>query len=55
MNAPFAIMLALVFGSAWVTHVVTCILANEWLFMVIGALIAPIGVVNGGMIWMGVV
>ena len=47
--------LSLVWFAAWITHVVTCILAHEWLFMIIGALVAPIGVVHGVMIWMGVV
>ena len=47
--------LSLVWFAAWLTHVVTCILAHEWLFMIIGAFIAPIGVVHGVMIWAGVV
>ena len=55
MPAFLVIGLALVWLSAWITHVVTCILAHEWLFMIIGALVAPIGVVHGVMIWMGVV
>ena len=55
MNAHFVILLALVWFAAWITHIVTCILAHEWLFMIIGAFIAPIGVVHGVMIWLGVV
>ena len=55
MPAFLVIGLALVWLSAWITHVVTCILSHEWLFMIIGAFIAPIGVVHGVMIWAGVV
>ena len=55
MQAFLIMGFALAWCAAWLTHVVTCILAHEWLFMVLGALIAPIGVVHGVMIWMGVV
>ena len=55
MQAFLVMGFALAWCSAWLTHVVTCILQHEWLFMIVGALIAPIGVVHGVMIWLGVV
>ena len=55
MNAYFWIALCAACFAAWITHVVTCILAHEWLFMVLGALLAPVGIVHGVMIWLGVV
>lgn len=39
---------------AWVTHVVYCIQHEEWMFLVAGALLAPIGVIHGFGLWFGV-
>lgn len=41
--------------SAWFTHVVVCIKAGSWGFLIAGAIFAPIGVIHGLMIWLGVV
>lgn len=38
---------------AWVTHVVTCIKAAAWFLLLIGAIVAPVGVIHGVMIWFG--
>lgn len=40
--------------AAWVTHVVVCIKAANWLFLLAGALAAPVGIVHGTGIWFGV-
>ncbi len=40
--------------AAWFTHVVTCIGAEKWLFLIAGAVMAPIGVIHGIGIWIGV-
>jgi hypothetical protein len=39
--------------SAWFTHVVVCIKAGSWGFLIAGAIFAPVGVIHGVMIWMG--
>jgi hypothetical protein len=39
---------------AWVTHVIVCIQNAAWVLLVIGALIFPIGVIHGFMIWLGI-
>jgi len=39
---------------AWITHVVVCIQNAAWALLVIGALIFPIGVIHGFMIWLGI-
>ena len=39
--------------AAWVTHVITCIQAQAWILLAIGAFVAPVGVVHGFMIWLG--
>ena len=40
--------------AAWLTHVVHTILAEEWIFLLAGAIFAPLGVVHGVGIWFGV-
>ncbi len=38
---------------AWITHVVYCISTANWILLLFGALIIPIGVVHGFMVWFG--
>ena len=44
------------FGSiaAWLTHVISCISHGNWAFLIAGAIAAPIGVIHGLGIWLGV-
>jgi hypothetical protein len=50
-------IITIVFGfsliAAWVTHLVVAISAKAWLFMILGALIAPVAVVHGFSVWLG--
>lgn len=39
--------------AAWFTHVITCLAASAWGFLIAGALLVPIAVVHGVMIWFG--
>jgi uncharacterized membrane protein len=39
--------------GAWATHVINCIQNQEWIFLIAGALAAPIGIVHGIGIWFG--
>jgi hypothetical protein len=48
------IALGLTCFLAWITHVVVCIKASAWVLLVVGAFIAPIGVIHGIMVWLGV-
>jgi predicted membrane channel-forming protein YqfA (hemolysin III family) len=41
-------------GLAWLTHVITCISAGKWIFLLAGAVFFPIGCVHGTGIWFGV-
>lgn len=41
-------------AAAWVTHVVICIKSASWAFLVLGAIIPPIGVIHGYGTWFGV-
>lgn len=48
-------ILGLVFApiAAWVTHVVICIQAQTWIFLLVGALAPPVGVIHGVGHWFG--
>lgn len=39
--------------GAWATHVIHCIQKEEWVFLIAGAIAAPIGIVHGIGIWFG--
>lgn len=47
-----ALLLASV--AAWVTHVIVCIKASAWILLLFGCLVAPVGVVHGFGVWLGV-
>jgi len=51
-------IMAIIFGivsvSAWITHVITCIETQQWLFLIAGSIAAPIGIIHGFGIWVGV-
>jgi hypothetical protein len=41
-------------AAAWLTHVVTCLHAAKWGFLIAGAIFFPVGCVHGTGIWFGV-
>lgn len=47
-----ALLLATV--AAWVTHVIVCIKASAWILLAFGCIVAPVGVVHGVGVWLGV-
>lgn len=56
--AVFAFLLS-VLGSltcfaAWVTHVIVCIKASAWVLLLFGCIVAPVGVIHGFGVWLGV-
>lgn len=40
--------------AAWLTHVVVCLKAGSWGFLIAGAILAPIGIIHGIGIWFGI-
>lgn len=48
---PFAFFLACV--AAWFTHVIVCLAAGKWGFLIAGAIAFPIAIIHGVMIWFG--
>lgn len=49
--AIYAFLFMLV--AAWATHVIVCIKTGSWLFLIAGAIAAPVAVVHGVGIWIG--
>ena len=39
--------------AAWLTHVVTCLATAAWGFLIAGAIVFPIAIIHGFMIWFG--
>jgi hypothetical protein len=39
--------------AAWLTHIVVCLKAGSWGFLIAGAIFAPIGVIHGIGCWFG--
>jgi len=39
--------------AGWLTHLVVSIIAQEWVFMIVGALIFPVAVTHGWSVWLG--
>ena len=50
-NVGVIVWLAILAG--WITHLVVAISAKAWLFMIVGALIAPVAVIHGWAYWLG--
>lgn len=48
------IFLAVVFVGGWITHIITCLIQAKYLLLITGAFIAPVGVIHGIGIWLGV-
>lgn len=39
---------------AWLTHVIFCLITGKWGLLIAGAILAPIGMIHGVLIWLGV-
>ncbi len=39
--------------ASWITHIVVCLKAGTWGFLIAGAIFAPIGMIHGTGIWFG--
>lgn len=48
------IVLFLTTIAAWITHVIVCIKASAWILLAFGCIVAPIGVIHGIGVWLGV-
>jgi hypothetical protein len=48
------ILVMLTSAAAWVTHVIVCIKSSAWILLLFGCVVAPVGVVHGIGVWLGV-
>lgn len=58
-SAPIAtfvtlLVVAVTLASAYVQHFITTIHAEQWVLLVVGAVMPPLGVLHGMLVWMGV-
>ncbi len=40
--------------TAWLTHIVHCLIEAKYLLLIAGAFMAPVGVIHGVGLWFGV-
>jgi hypothetical protein len=52
--STIAVILVLACIAAWATHVIVCLKTASWGFLIAGAIAAPVAVVHGVGIWLGV-
>jgi hypothetical protein len=49
--------MGLIFGAtlfaAWLTHVIICLAAGAWGYLIAGAIFFPVAIVHGVMLWFG--
>jgi len=45
------VVILIVCVLAWFTHVITCLASGFWGFLIAGALLFPIAIIHGLMIW----
>lgn len=53
MRGVLGLFFFLAIPAGWVTHLIVAISAKAWLFMIVGALAAPVAVVHGWSVWLG--
>lgn len=49
----FQVIIGIALFAAWLTHVITCLAAGLWGYLIAGAILFPIGIIHGVMIWFG--
>ena len=49
----FGVCLGVWILASWLTHVIVCLSASSWGFLVAGAFFVPVAVVHGTGIWLG--
>ncbi len=47
-------VLAISSVAGWITHVIVCIQDENWIFLIAGAIAAPIAIIHGWGVWLGV-
>ena len=42
------------FIAAWLTHIISCLVAGKYLLLIAGAFVFPVGIIHGIGLWFGV-
>ena len=37
--------------AAWLTHIIVCLQAGKWAFLIAGAIFPPVGIIHGIAVW----
>lgn len=53
MSDVFGFLVGVALFAAWLTHVITSLAGGLWGFLIAGAILFPIGIIHGVMIWFG--
>jgi len=53
LGSIFGIVIGLASIGAWLTHIVTCITTEAWILLLMGAVVFPVGIIHGAMVWLG--
>ncbi len=48
-----ALIVGIALLGAWMTHVIVCLTAGAWGYLIAGAIFFPVAVVHGVMLWFG--
>lgn len=50
----WAMLAVIAIGLAWLTSVVNCIITGKWILLIVDLFFAPVAVIHGFMVWIGV-
>ena len=52
-QAVLGLCLSAITASPLVAHIYTCIVLKNWVFLIVGVILMPVGIINGLGIWIG--
>ena len=50
----FTIAIIVATAGAWIQHFITTVSEEMWVLLVVGAILPPVGVLHGWLVWVGV-
>ena len=53
-NAFIGLLIGLWVIGSWLTHIVVCLKAGSWGFLVAGAIFFPVAIIHGTGLWFGI-
>ena len=53
IKALLSLVILLLPIAAWITHVINTIQDQQWILLIVGALVFPVGIIHGIGIWFG--